>query len=193
MSIRNNISYKLKRFSRKMTLSSVLGKYTDVAGSAVFVASSTLDEIHGLENVRDNCSDTWWQSDGKSLPHNIDIIFPRPTMVSRVCVLTYPADESYSPREIYLQAGNDWNNMRLFSSSIVDVHSDWHIMELVSNGAISVMQLRLIIASNHHGGIESRLRQLLVCGPSEVESSITFEENAKNNFCTLESVNLNIR
>jgi hypothetical protein len=51
----------------------------------------------GVDQLRDDCMDTYWQSDGQ-LPHLVNIQFRRKTTVHDICIFTdYKLDESYTP------------------------------------------------------------------------------------------------
>jgi hypothetical protein len=51
----------------------------------------------GVDQLRDDCTDTYWQSDGQ-LPHLVNIQFRRKTTVHDIYFFTdYKLDESYTP------------------------------------------------------------------------------------------------
>lgn len=51
----------------------------------------------GVEQLRDDCLDTYWQSDGPQ-PHLVNIQFRRKTTIQDVWIYAdYKADESYTP------------------------------------------------------------------------------------------------
>jgi len=51
----------------------------------------------GVEQLRDDTMETYWQSDGQ-LPHLVNIQFRRKTTVQDICIYTdYKLDESYTP------------------------------------------------------------------------------------------------
>ncbi|KII61780.1 Anaphase-promoting complex subunit 10 [Thelohanellus kitauei] len=144
----------------------ILSQNYDVAADAVFVASSTRDG-YGIENTRDDCWDTFWQSAG-NVPHHIDIIFPRPTLVQHVFVSVSAADESYTPHTIALQAGFDYNDLRTYEIKEVNLGNVWTPLRIIKGMGIDpfeVMMLRVVILDNFTSGMDSRIRQLLVTGP----------------------------
>ena len=66
---------------------------------------STAKPGNGIEQLRDNNLETYWQSDGIQ-PHFINIQFLRKMSVSRVCLyLDYNLDESYTPKKISIKSG----------------------------------------------------------------------------------------
>lgn len=61
---------------------------------------------NGVEQIRDQSTDTYWQSDGVAQPHLIQIHFARRVAISHVCLyLDYNLDESYTPKTIAVQCG----------------------------------------------------------------------------------------
>lgn len=61
---------------------------------------------NGVEQIRDQSTDTYWQSDGMSQPHWIQVHFARRVAISHVCLyLDYNLDESYTPKHLSIQVG----------------------------------------------------------------------------------------
>jgi hypothetical protein len=61
---------------------------------------------NGVEQIRDQSTDTYWQSDGVSQPHWIQVHFGRRVALSHVCLyLDYNLDESYTPKHLSIQVG----------------------------------------------------------------------------------------
>jgi anaphase-promoting complex subunit 10 len=61
---------------------------------------------NGVEQIRDQSTDTYWQSDGVSQPHWIQVHFARRVAISHVCLfLDYNLDESYTPKHLNVQVG----------------------------------------------------------------------------------------
>lgn len=66
----------------------------------------------GVEQLRDNCMDTYWQSDGQ-LPHLVNIQFQRKTAVNQIYIYTdYKLDESYTPSRISIRSGTHFNDLQ---------------------------------------------------------------------------------
>ena len=54
----------------------------------------------GVEQLRDDSMETYWQSDGQ-LPHLVNIQFRRKTTVNDVAIYTdFKLDESYTPSKV---------------------------------------------------------------------------------------------
>ena len=61
---------------------------------------------NGVEQIRDESIDTYWQSDGNSQPHWIQVHLSRRVAISHVCLyLDYNLDESYTPKKLQVQVG----------------------------------------------------------------------------------------
>lgn len=76
-----------------------------------FILPGTLTGF-GIDQLRDDCMDTYWQSDGQ-LPHLVNIQFQRKTMVSHIYIYTdYKLDESYTPSRISIRAGTHFNDLQ---------------------------------------------------------------------------------
>jgi anaphase-promoting complex subunit 10 len=61
---------------------------------------------NGVEQIRDQSTDTYWQSDGMTQPHIIQVHFARRVAISHVCLyLDYNLDESYTPKTIAVHSG----------------------------------------------------------------------------------------
>jgi anaphase-promoting complex subunit 10 len=61
---------------------------------------------NGVEQIRDQSTDTYWQSDGTAQPHWIQVHFARRVAISHVCLyLDYNLDESYTPKHLNVQVG----------------------------------------------------------------------------------------
>lgn len=70
------------------------------------------DTGFGVEQLRDNCMDTYWQSDGQ-LPHLVNIQFQRKTSVNQIYIYTdYKLDESYTPSRISIRSGTHFNDLQ---------------------------------------------------------------------------------
>ncbi len=51
----------------------------------------------GIDQLRDDSTDTYWQSDGQ-LPHLVNIQFRKKTTIQNIWIFAdYKADESYTP------------------------------------------------------------------------------------------------
>jgi anaphase-promoting complex subunit 10 len=61
---------------------------------------------NGVEQIRDQSIETYWQSDGTSQPHWLQVHFARRVAISHVCLyLDYNLDESYTPKVVRVECG----------------------------------------------------------------------------------------
>lgn len=99
-------------------------------GSLASWAVTSAKTGNGVDLLRDNNLDTYWQSDG-SQPHLIDVTFPHKLALGEVHIYTdYKHDESYTPSRVVVRAGTDANNLR--EIRVVDLYepSGWVIIPL---------------------------------------------------------------
>lgn len=75
------------------------GKLREVGDQAVW--SLSCKPGFGVDQLRDDSNDTYWQSDGPQ-PHTVSIQFRRKTAIHDVCLYAdYKADESYTPNRSF--------------------------------------------------------------------------------------------
>ncbi|XRB10064.1 anaphase-promoting complex subunit 10 [Pycnococcus provasolii] len=99
-------------------------------GSLASWAVTSAKTGNGVDLLRDNNLDTYWQSDG-SQPHLIDVTFPHKLALGEVHIYTdYKHDESYTPSRVVVRAGTDANNLR--EIRVVDLYepSGWVVIPL---------------------------------------------------------------
>ena len=67
---------------------------------------------NGVELLRDNNLDTYWQSDGAQ-PHLVNIQFQKKVKLRELAIYAdYKLDESYTPSKISVRAGNSFHDLR---------------------------------------------------------------------------------
>jgi anaphase-promoting complex subunit 10 len=65
----------------------------------------------GVEQLRDNNLETYWQSDA-SQPHTISIQFTHKQLISDILLyVDYKQDESYTPQKISVRIGSNFNDI----------------------------------------------------------------------------------
>jgi Anaphase-promoting complex, subunit 10 (APC10) len=90
---------------------------------------------NGVEQIRDPSYETYWQSDGVSQPHWIQVHFQRRIAISHVCLyLDYHLDESYTPKTAAIEVGMTAQDLIPATSPIhkIEFHepSGWCIIPL---------------------------------------------------------------
>jgi anaphase-promoting complex subunit 10 len=147
---------------------------------------------NGVEQIRDDSVETYWQSDGNSQPHWIQACFGRRVAISHVCLyLDYALDESYTPRRLQVQVG--MTDQDLISAmhppmTQVELHepTGWCIIPLSSppdplddccpasssgknpsgnRGYVRAHLIRISILSMHQNGRDTHVRQVQLYGP----------------------------
>jgi len=143
---------------------------------------------NGVEQIRDQSTDTYWQSDGVSQPHSIRVHFGRRVALSHLCLyLDYNLDESYTPKTLSIQVGMTTQDLTpaIFpANTVVELTEPvgWCIIPLMAppdplddfdgddNGNASgrVIRTHLIqisIISMHQNGRDTHIRQVHLYGP----------------------------
>lgn len=148
--------------------------------SAVWYASTWRVE-NGVQYLRDNRADTYWQSDCSretGLIQYITVHLGRPTPISRVSLfLDYSVDETYTPEVITIQAGHTIESMydtRIKRLTLVKPQG-WTHLELRGmheQEPLIATTLRLYILKNHMQGKDSHIRQMRVFGPQSIDQPL---------------------
>ena len=77
----------------------------EISGEKAMWSLSTAKPGNGIEQIRDENLETYWQSDGGQ-PHYVNIQFLKKTSVSLICFyIDYNLDESYTPKKINIRSG----------------------------------------------------------------------------------------
>lgn len=92
---------------------------------------------NGVEQIRDQNTDTYWQSDGLAQPHLIQVHFARRVAISHVCMyLDFNLDESYTPKHIAIQVGMTTQDLvpAVYSANLVELREPvgWVIIPVTS-------------------------------------------------------------
>lgn len=123
---------------------------------------------NGVEQLRDGL-DSYWQSDGNSQPHWIQVHFARRMSLSHVCLyLDYTLDESYTPRRIQVSVGMT-NHELVDAMRVVEVQepNGWCILplDLFEDCVIKTHVVRISILSMHQNGRDTHVRLVRLFGP----------------------------
>eukprot|EP01095_Lingulamoeba_sp_RSL-Kostka_P016112 TRINITY_DN7732_c4_g1_i1.p1 TRINITY_DN7732_c4_g1~~TRINITY_DN7732_c4_g1_i1.p1 ORF type:complete len:214 (-),score=52.44 TRINITY_DN7732_c4_g1_i1:63-704(-) len=142
----------------------------------------------GVDQLRDNNLDTYWQSDGPA-PHQVNIQFPKKVWVDEVRIYTdRKVDESYTPCKISIRAGSHFNDLEEINVWEIKEPMGWLSFSLSTNNlnnnnlstssstknnnhssqeknSIHTNFLQIVILANHQSGRDSHIRQVQVFGP----------------------------
>lgn len=128
----------------------------------------------GVDQLRDNCLDTYWQSDGQ-LPHLVNIQFRRKTTIKEIYIYTdYKLDESYTPNRISIRAGTNFNDLQ--EIEVIDLHEPvgWVKIALkdMHDRPIRTFMIQVAVISNHQNGRDTHMRQIKVHSPIDHTGNI---------------------
>ncbi|KAF9366016.1 Anaphase-promoting complex subunit 10 [Mortierella sp. NVP85] len=119
---------------------------------------------HGLEMLRDNNLDTYWQSDGPQ-PHLVNMQFEKKTPVQQLSFYyDVKQDESYTPLRISIRAGTTFHNLKELMNTELEGITGWvniNLEDVPGSGRTPrVFLLQLVVLANHLGGRDTHVRQL---------------------------------
>lgn len=124
---------------------------------------------NGVEQLRDNSLETYWQSDG-SFPHSINVQFFRKVEVTKVCIyLNHSVDESYTPKKMSISAGSCSHDLVDIISTELQEPTGWVVFDLTSEGNgepqnFRCHYLQVKVLSMHQNGKDTHIRQIKVFG-----------------------------
>ncbi|KAL8270268.1 hypothetical protein Esti_005827 [Eimeria stiedai] len=147
--------------------------WREVGGLAFWTLSSA-KEGNGVEALRDNNSQTFWQSEGQA-PHTITLQFNKELKIARVDLLvSLQQDESYTPKRVQIKLGSTpaaLHVVRDLELALTEEQSCWWGIELTPMHALKLANG--VPDDAHDAAIEAVLAQ---CGPSEVRVYGPMEE-----------------
>lgn len=149
----------------------------ELGGEAVIHISSAKPG-NGVEQLRDDSLDTYWQSDGNA-PHFINLQFLKKASLTKLCIyIDHSIDESYTPRKITVGAGSCLHD--LADIAVLEELSEpkgWIIVDLekccrnpVADGRRNYLKthfLQVKVQSMHQNGKDTHIRQIKVFGARE--------------------------
>lgn len=143
-----------------------LGYVREVGAQAVWSLSSCKPGF-GVERLRDNIMDTYWQSDGQ-LPHLVNIQFHKRTNISQIYIYTdYKLDESYTPSRISIRSGTNFNDLQELQVIDLSEPNGW-VQIPIKDGNVKSLRtfmLQIAVISNHQNGRDTHMRQIRVHAP----------------------------
>ncbi|KAK7500533.1 hypothetical protein BaRGS_00008108 [Batillaria attramentaria] len=144
------------------------GRLREVGNQAVWSLSSCKPGF-GVDQLRDESNDTYWQSDGPQ-PHLVNIQFHRKTTVHDVCIYAdYKSDESYTPNRISIRVGNHANDLCEIEQIELSEPSGWVCVPLrdTNERPFRTFMLQLAVLSNHQNGRDTHIRRIKVRSPAQ--------------------------
>jgi len=146
---------------------------------------------HGVEQLRDGSTDTFWQSDGPQ-PHLINVQFQKKVRLSELRLCTnFKTDESYTPSCLSVRIGTSHHDLQEIQVVDLKEPGGWFTIPLAqprnearkvnaastctctlrdpdAGGAIDFIRthfVQLAIISNHQGGRDTHIRQIQAYAP----------------------------
>lgn len=157
----------------------------EVGNQAVWSLSSCKPGF-GVEQLRDNNLETYWQSDGPQ-PHLVNIQFRKKTTIKDVCLYAdYKLDESYTPNKISIRAGNHFHDLQEIEVKELMEPSGWVVIPLkdANDEPIRSFLIQIAVLSNHQNGRDTHIRQIKVHSPINEEQLTLLDFPSK--FSTVE-------
>lgn len=152
--------------------------HREIGNEAVW-SLSTAKPGNGVEQIRDDNLDTYWQSDGGQ-PHLINVQFYKKMSVVEIAFyLDYNLDESYTPKKLSVRAGTTFHD--LVEVQVVDLNEPvgWITVPLHStdeHGEKALLRahfIQICVVSMHQNGRDTHIRQAKVFGPRESMAALT--------------------
>ncbi|KAF8568925.1 hypothetical protein P879_03732 [Paragonimus westermani] len=138
----------------------------DVCRNAIWSLSSCKPG-HGIDQLLDESTDTFWQSDGPQ-PHCVYIQFPQKITLTRLCLYTdYKADESYTPSRLAVRVGNTVHDLIELVEIELQEPTGWSVLPLSwpDGSPVRTFLLQLAILANHQNGRDTHLRAIRLHSP----------------------------
>ncbi|XP_012279713.1 anaphase-promoting complex subunit 10 [Orussus abietinus] len=140
----------------------------EVGNQAIWSLSSCKPGF-GVDQLRDDITETYWQSDGQ-LPHLVNIQFRKKTTIRNICIYTdFKLDESYTPSRISVRAGTNFNDLQEVEVMDLNEPSGWVICPIkdISDRPIRTFMIQIAVVSNHQNGRDTHIRQIKIHSPAQ--------------------------
>lgn len=154
--------------------------HTREVGNQATWSLSSCKPGFGVEQLRDDSHETYWQSDGR-LPHLVNICFKRKTTVSAVAVYTdFRLDESYTPSKISVRCGTNFNDLQEIEVVELTEPSGWVVVPLkdLNDRLVRSFMIQIAVTANHQQGRDTHLRQISIHSPIEEKPVTTADYTA---------------
>jgi len=166
----------MSSYSMSQSLStSLLSDKREIGYEAVWTLS-TAKPGNGVEQLRDDNTDTFWQSDGTQ-PHTINIQFHKKTRIKEIAIYTdYKLDESYTPSLISIRAGTAHHHLQELNLLELEEPSGWICVPLKNqqnsdqDPILRAHLVQIAILASHQNGRDTHIRQVKIYGPRQPET-----------------------
>ncbi|KAL1923569.1 uncharacterized protein VTP21DRAFT_8549 [Calcarisporiella thermophila] len=160
-------------YSVLSSLQPILKDFREIGSLAIWSLSSCKAGF-GVDQLRDDDLETYWQSDGTQ-PHLVNIQFPKRTGITHLCIfLDAKQDESYTPNKLSVRVGNSFYDLMDLHILDLEEPSGWVVIPLSSSSTgrtklpLVTRLLQLAILSNHQNGKDTHVRQIKVFAPRQM-------------------------
>ena len=135
---------------------------------------STAKPGNGIEQLRDDDTALFWQSDGPQ-PHYINIHFAKRVKVKRILMnLDFENDESYTPTRMSVLSGTGHHDLVEVTKLDLERPSGWvevKLDDVHEDGELRTFLIQVAIHANHQNGKDTHVRGLKIyavepCAPS---------------------------
>ncbi len=146
----------------------------EVGDQAVW-SLSTAKPGNGVDQLRDDNSDTYWQSDGPQ-PHLVNIQFHSKMRLHEIRIYTdFKLDESYTPSKISIRAGTTFHDLQEIHVQELNEPSGWVTIlpppdaegapDAIGPAMRSTYFVQVAVLANHQNGRDTHIRQIKIFTP----------------------------
>lgn len=155
---------------------------------------STYKQGYGINQLRDDSPESFWQSDGSngnnnmnsattntmnnnqlSNPHSVTIQFSKRVSLERISIFTnFSLDESYTPSMIKIMAGSSGWDLNEVCTVNFNKPIGWsHIIfnGIRDDGVLKCFVVKLVVLANHQDGKDSHIRAIRCFGKKASSAS----------------------
>ena len=143
-------------------------------GRDAIITISTAKSANGVEQLRDNNLDTYWQSDGTA-PHLINIQFAKRSSLCCICIyVDFSADESYTAKKLLVRSGMMQHDLCDVANVEFNEPNGWCTLSLIKEDGEPLRShyLQIRVMAMHQNGKDTRIRQVCVYGPSKCSQDL---------------------
>ncbi|KAG0125046.1 anaphase-promoting complex, subunit 10-domain-containing protein [Tuber indicum] len=123
---------------------------------------------NGVEQLRDENTNLFWQSDGPQ-PHTINIHFAKRVFVRKIRMyLDFENDESYTPTRMSILSGTGYHDLQEVTTMNFEQPSGWinvpldGVHEDLKSGRLRTFLIQVCIHANHQNGKDTHVRGLQI-------------------------------
>lgn len=126
---------------------------------------STAKPGNGIDQLRDEDTSLFWQSDGPQ-PHHINIHFAKRVKVKRIRIfLDFENDESYTPTKMSILSGTGYHDLIEVTKLDLERPTGWVEVPLDDvhvDGELRTFLIQVAIHANHQNGKDTHVRGLQI-------------------------------